>query len=261
MPKKIDLTNQKFGELTVLEEGPRIITPNGRSHIAWKCQCSCGKIVNIRGDILRNGHAVSCGCKRKQVLLNAGKNRISKLIGKHFGRLIVVKDSGQRDNKGGVIWECKCSCGNITYVSTSNLTRKKNPTISCGCAKSKGEEKLIQIFITNQIPFINQKTFDDCINPNTNRHFFFDFYLPDQNVLIEYDGEQHFFARKNDLFNYEKTKIRDQQKNEWCKQHNYTLIRIPYTDYSLLSWNYIQEKIDGRLSKSDKPMRLSPSYL
>lgn len=37
MPKKIDLTNKRFGKLTVLSQAENIQTPNGRSHVAWNC--------------------------------------------------------------------------------------------------------------------------------------------------------------------------------------------------------------------------------
>ena len=81
------------------------------------------------------------------MLAAAGKNRASNLVGSTFGRLTVKSDSGRRDNNSGILWECECSCGNVTYVSTCNLTRKKGGTISCGCAKSKGEEKIISLLI------------------------------------------------------------------------------------------------------------------
>ena len=184
---------------------------------------------------MRNGHTVSCGCKRRETLVAAGKNRASDLVGSVFGRLLVKKDSGERDNKGGIIWECECSCGNTTYVSTSNLTRTNEATISCGCAKSKGEEKIIATLIQAQIPFITQKRFDTCVFPETNRHLVFDFYLPEQNILIEYDGEQHFHKVKNDRYGYEGIVARDNYKNQWCKENNIVLIRIPYTDYDKIN--------------------------
>mgnify|MGYP007045652126 CR=1 FL=1 len=86
---------------------------------------------------------MSCGCKKKEILASAGRNKASDFVGKHFGHLTILKDSSERDNKGGIVWECQCDCGNITYVSTSNLTRPYGATISCGCVKSKGEEKII----------------------------------------------------------------------------------------------------------------------
>ena len=243
MPPRIDLTNKVFGRLTVIKRADNIQTPNGRSHVAWECLCECGNSIIVRGDNLRNGHTVSCGCKKREVLAAAGKNRASDLIGSIFGRLIVKADSGKRDNKGSIIWECECSCGNTTYVSTSNLTRTSEATISCGCAKSKGEEKIIATLIQAQIPFITQKRFESCIFPETNRQLVFDFYLPEQNILIEYDGEQHFHEVRNDRYGYEGIVARDNFKNQWCKENNIVLIRIPYTDFSKISITYLMEKI------------------
>ena len=235
MAKKIDLTNQIFGRLIVIKQAKNILTPNGRSHVAWECLCECGNTVVGRGDSLRNGHTVSCGCKKQEVLSAAGKNRAKDLVGKTFGRLTVKSDSKKRDSSGGIIWECECSCGNVTYVSTSNLTRPKESTISCGCAKSKGEEKIISVLLEAQIPFITQKRFDTCVFPETNRHLVFDFYLPEQNILIEYDGEQHFHKVKNDRYGYEGIVARDNYKNQWCQENNIPLIRIPYTDYDKIN--------------------------
>ena len=67
---------------------------------------------------------------------------------------------------------------------------------------------------------------------------YFDFYLTDYNVLIEYDGIQHFEAREsswNTTENLLKTQKRDQIKNEWCKNNNIPLIRIPYTHLKNIS--------------------------
>lgn len=56
----------------------------------------------------------------------------------------------------------------------------------------------------------------------------FDFYVNNE-YLIEYDGIQHF--DKNTKFNYEYTHKHDLIKNEWCKNNDIILIRIPYTHY------------------------------
>ena len=245
MPPKIDLTNKTFGRLTVIKQAENIQTPNGRSHVAWECLCDCGNTIIVRTDNLRNGHTQSCGCKRLEATIKMGKSRLSDLVGKTFGRLYVKGDSGKRETNGGVLWECECSCGNTAYVSTSNLTRQNEATISCGCAKSKGEEKIITTLIQAQIPFITQKRFDTCIFPETNRHLVFDFYLPEQNILIEYDGEQHFHEVRNDRYGYQGIVARDNYKNQWCKENNISLIRIPYTDFSKINTDYLMEKIQN----------------
>ena len=59
----------------------------------------------------------------------------------------------------------------------------------------------------------------------------FDFYI-DNKYLVEYDGEQHFIYRNSGWDteeHFKKTKEHDQFKNQWCKENNIPLIRIPYT--------------------------------
>lgn len=62
------------------------------------------------------------------------------LTGKTYGKLTVIRETDMRNaTNGTVIWECVCSCGNITYVSSSYLGRKIN---SCGrCYQGQYVEK------------------------------------------------------------------------------------------------------------------------
>ena len=55
--KKLDLTGQQFGKLTVLHPAENI----GR-RTAWVCRCSCGNETVVKTVHLRNGHVTSCGC-------------------------------------------------------------------------------------------------------------------------------------------------------------------------------------------------------
>lgn len=53
------------------------------------------------------------------------------LIGQHFERLMVIEETKERDRRGGVIWKCKCDCGNLTTASSSDL--RSGHKKSCGC--------------------------------------------------------------------------------------------------------------------------------
>ena len=66
---------EKYGHLLVIEQAPNIITPNGRSHVAWKCLCDCGNEKIVRGDCLQNGSTKSCGCQMhgQRVIDETGK--------------------------------------------------------------------------------------------------------------------------------------------------------------------------------------------
>ena len=62
------------------------------------------------------------------------------LTGQPFGRYTVIREYG-RTKGGKVTWLCRCECGVEKVVCGSSLTRRKNPTVSCGCWN---EEKKIK---------------------------------------------------------------------------------------------------------------------
>ena len=64
----IDLTGKTFGKLTVQGVGPRKKTGN-RTRMTWICQCSCGNTAIIIGDGLKHRGVRSCGCLKKDNLL------------------------------------------------------------------------------------------------------------------------------------------------------------------------------------------------
>lgn len=76
-----------------------------------------------------------------------------------------------------------------------------------------------------------EKTFIDCINSKKGqfcRKLRFDFYIPSQNTLIEYDGEQHFVKRGKFGEKFETLQENDKIKDKYCKDKGIKLIRIHY---------------------------------
>lgn len=102
------------------------------------------------------------------------------------------------------------------------------------CNMSKGEQKIKTFLKELKIKFVYQKVFNDCINPETGKLLIFDFFLPDYNLCVEYDGEQHYlpmrFSKRNNITNLEKIQKRDLIKTNFCKKSNLKLLRIKYTD-------------------------------
>ena len=228
-----DLTGLRSGRLVALEPTDQ---RNADQKVIWKCQCDCGNITYVASSLLTSQEVKSCGCLNLERITKLNQKDIT---GQRFGKLTAIRRiSGSDGTSGGSLWECQCDCGNIIQTRIHNLT--DGSTQSCGCIKSRGEAKIQEILLENNINFIKQKTFPTCYNPETNNPFFFDFYLPDYNLLIEYDGEQHFSFKKdtyswNNEENFQKTKKHDELKNNWCKENNIKLIRIPYTEYNNLN--------------------------
>lgn len=97
------------------------------------------------------------------------------------------------------------------------------------CVESKNERKIRIWFEQNNIKYEYQKRFKNCKNK---RPLPFDFYLPIQNMCIEYDGEQHYDFRihrsKNQKKSFEKLQFHDNIKNHFCINNNIKLLRIPF---------------------------------
>ena len=220
-----DLTNQRFGKLTVIKPTEQ----RQNQCVVWECKCDCGNITYVKSNSLLSGNTKSCGCLHKELLHEL---MVPDLIGQKFHHLTVV-EKGEIDKHGKQLWKCKCDCGNPKDIFLTTTTLKSGNTQSCGCQKSKGENRIIELLTEYNIPFTQQKTFQDCIFPDTKGLARFDFYVNDT-YLIEYDGIQHFAASKyekswNTQEKVEHTQSHDTIKNQWCKKHKIPLIRIPYT--------------------------------
>jgi hypothetical protein len=104
------------------------------------------------------------------------------------------------------------------------------------CKRSLGE-LLIKKYLNNRkIKYEQQKFFKDLTN-NNKRYLFFDFYLLDLNICIEYDGIQHFKPVSNfgGETSFKKLKNNDRLKDEYCNLRDIKLIRIPYTSIKDIS--------------------------
>jgi len=93
------------------------------------------------------------------------------------------------------------------------------------CYESYGERCVSSFFDSRKIEYIKNYTFDDCINIKKLKY---DFYLPKYNICVEFDGIQHREPRVlfGGISEFEKTKKRDQIKNDYCKNRGIILIRI-----------------------------------
>lgn len=135
-------------------------------------------------------------------------------------------------------------CGKIFQTSLSDFTQHEGQICkNCSKCESKGEIKIRMYLESNNINFIQEKWFSDCrdIKPLP-----FDFYLPDYNICIEFDGEQHYKDKGNFSTSLKYTQHHDKIKTDYCNNKNITLLRIPYWDYlnieKILDNNLISHK-------------------
>lgn len=233
-----DLTNQKFGLLTVLErdfDDPRNKTQKSSF---WKCQCKCGNIKTISYSNLKQGQTKSCGC----LIYQTRTVEVEDLSGQRFGKIIVLeRDYNYRQEKGlkhkGSYWKCQCDCGNVFTTARERLVRGIQ---SCGCILSKGEQYITAYLNSRKVKYKAQYCLSGFkfASGGIPR---FDYALLDSHdeviCLIEYHGKQHY--QYGDSFwdtkeNYDKRIIRDNNKKEYCQNNHIPLEIISYTQYNQL---------------------------
>jgi very-short-patch-repair endonuclease len=107
--------------------------------------------------------------------------------------------------------------------------------------KSKGEILITEWLTNNSICFEEQKSFDGCRNKHPLRY---DFYLKEMNMLIEYDGEQHYFSTEfwGGEQGLQERQMRDKIKTNFAKHNNMELLRIRYDEI-----NYVSEILENNL--------------
>lgn len=142
---------------------------------------------------------------------------------------------------------CEClECHNVWETT---------PHYLCGdgsgcplCKLSKGEGRIRRFFVDNNISYISQKTFDGLLGCG-GKPLRFDFYLPNYNLLLEYQGQFHdntvSYQTKE---RYERLKEHDKRKKIFAKENGYELFEIWYQDYDNIE-TILQEKLLG--DKSD----------
>lgn len=245
MPKLIDETGNKYGDLVVIERAKNHVNPNGKIRVQWLCKCSCGNKIIVLGESLRKGRTKSCGqCGRNiRNREEASDNLTKEMIGKTYGFLKVLK-LGEYDNtsenkrRRKVVCECLL-CGNIVEVRTNYL--KSGDITSCGKHnKSRGEIYVRNFLKLNNYIFREEYIFSDLIDRNPLR---FDFGILDKKNkiigCIEIQGSQHY-DDKNGWYNLGTVK-HDRMKEEYCHKNNIPLLILDYskgqngTDFQL--WN------------------------
>ena len=196
---------------------------NNKTELEIQCN-DCGNIFHMRFNNFKDGKH-RCECKSKPLVLTYEyvKNYIEscgyKLLSKEYKNNATYL----------LVW-----CGNPNHkpykVKFNNFKDCNSRCPECNTT-SKGEEKIKEILIKYNIKFNQQYLFNDCRNI---RPLPFDFYLPQYNITIEYDGRQHY---KLDCFNMNlldlmNLKYNDNKKTQYCNDNNIKLIRIPYWDFN-----------------------------
>lgn len=203
-----------------------IIPPDeNRLNTHLLCQCQCGTIKEVKLSYVTKERSKDCGCGRKKTV---GELFSKDLTGQKFGKLLVVENIDGKRRLGKKLYRCLCDCGNEIILQTNQLTT--HHTSSCGCLLSYYNMYINQFLTDSKIDFKSEYTI--WVGDN---YYRFDFYLPQYNLFIEYDGEQHYkpvrYSNQSDEEmenSFKRTQEHDRIKNLYCEENSINLLRIPY---------------------------------
>lgn len=140
-----------------------------------------------------------------------------------------------------------CECGKEYWRNFNTWkTYRSYRCLSCIKTTSTYEKEVMAYLDFIGVDYIAQYKFDDC---KAKRCLPFDFYIPNKNVCIEIDGEQHFkeysekFQTVYHSFDYATRVEYDKLKTEYCLTHNIKLVRISYIDMKNNNYKHILKSI------------------
>lgn len=210
-----------------------------------KCQCpKCGHIWDAHPDSLKAGGACK-KCAMKFVQEGRIKSHTQFLneirtYNPHHDTFIVLTEY-QKDE---LPVTCKCKICNRTWTTRArHLINKRHASACHYCYLSKGESQIRHFLEDNNIEHIGQKEFDGLIGLG-GRNLRYDFYLPNYNMLIEYQGEFHdnsvpYQSKEN----YEYQHEHDLRKRKYAEEHGIELFEIWYWDAENID-NILKNKLN-----------------
>jgi hypothetical protein len=192
--------------------------------------CNKHKSEGIQS-ITYNNLKFGFGCKYCGIERTASARRLSfdevKDIFAHNDMILLDQEYKNTQEKLKYICKNHMEIG-VQYMSTVNAYRNHCPY----CNIVKGEKKIVDFFMQHKIEFEPQKTYDGLIGVGGGK-LSYDFYLPQYNVLIEYQGEQH--EHSVDVFGGDEQFViqqeHDNRKRVYANNNNIELFEIWYYDF------------------------------
>ena len=211
-----------------------------KTKIKHKCS-KCGNIYEQTPNkhLIRGHGCPKCG-RRKMIISRTGKNK-KKTPEEYYNE---CKSKGydlpiENYINNSIKIKHKCIKGH-TYSQSPNVHLQGQGCPICN--ESHGEKHIRNYLDKNNIYYIPQKKFKDLKDKT---YLSYDFYLPDYNILIEYQGLQHYESISFNGKGYtdlDKQKLHDNLKRIYAKDNGYNLIEISYKIDT-------QDKIDTYLDR------------
>lgn len=177
----------------------------------------------ILDNLLRGHGCLLCSYESRFDSVRHDKRYVEAVINHVDGNTLLNPDEYKNMTDRNL--RIRCRCGNEYCTSFSNfLKHGVTSCYACSCKESNGETLVRRFLEDHDIRFVPEKRFKDC---RDKKPLPFDFFLPDYDICIEFDGKQHF-EDIDGFCDYDTVRRHDEIKNRYCTEHGIRMIRIPY---------------------------------
>lgn len=218
--------------VSLFEQRGYILVSNEYVNARTKLEYICPKHLEfgsqyITYNNLKNGY----GCKYCGIERTADSKRLSfkdvKKVFEEHDMILLPQEYKNSSTPMAYICRYHKEVG-IQYMALSNAYKQHCPY----CHIVKGEDKIYHYLLNNNIQFERSKSYEDLRGIGGGK-LSYDFYLPNFNLLIEYQGEQH--EQPVDLFGgkeqFQIQQEHDKRKREYAQEHNIELLEIWYYEF------------------------------
>ena len=216
------------------------------------CRCSiCGNEWSARPYNILSGTGCPA-CSRASRSFKQRKTHeqfVSELSAINCEITVVGSYAGYHNNVN-----VKCNkCGYEWFATPANLLRTDGMATGCPqCSNSHGEQRIAMWLSDRNIAYIPQKRFDGLLGVGGGS-LSYDFYLPHNNMLIEYQGEYHNHSTTmQTMDDYEKQVEHDSRKREYAHNHGIRLLEIWY-------YENLEEKLINEFNNTTDPVTTTAS--
>lgn len=206
---------------------------------------TCGTMYKVKPYSFIKGHECrKCSNKSKGVKISKALTKSNDLFIKQLEANTNNSISSVEEYKGAT-HSITFKCNNCNHVFLAAPTDVLSHNTRCPyCKASSGEQMIINYLDSKGIDYEFQKKFDDL---KDSTFLSYDFYIPSFNLLIEYQGEQHYHPIKY-MGGEEKFKLQkehDRMKAEYAEKHNIKELILDYKNH--YSYKEISNYLDINL--------------
>ena len=222
-----DDEEEVLSEMYAVNPNIELLEPyQGRTkRIQMNCKIHQIQSKKSPAEVMKGKGCIQCGLEKLSIQARTPKDVFIEELYQKYNNINLT--DGYISKSEYAQFDCNICGANWTDMPSYVITR------GCPRCNSYSVESQIGVILQQyKINYIPQYSFNDC---KDKKRLPFDYYLPEYNVLIEYDGEQHYMpvnfgGISDDMAreNLKTTQLHDQIKNQYCNDNNISLIRIPY---------------------------------